>query len=61
MSEEKAVIQGQIVDWRNVAAHKSLRVYIDIPTEMRVAFFERFGAPTATEPVPVAIARLAVE
>lgn len=53
-----AVMQGQLVDMKNVAAHKSVRLVIDIPAELAPQVISAFGWPTMVSPVPVAIARL---
>ena len=59
MSEKPAAIMGQIVDMKNVAAHKSVRLYVDIPQEHAPLVLAAFGWATMTKPVDVAIARLA--
>jgi hypothetical protein len=52
------VIQGKLVDARNVASHKCVRLYIDIPAELGASVVKMFGWPTQVEPVDVAVARL---
>lgn len=56
-----AVTQGQLVDVRNVNAHKCIRLVIDIPAELAPRVIAAFGWPTQVNPVPVAIARLTEE
>lgn len=58
MSDAPRAIAGSLVDARNVAAHKSFRLVIDIPAEEAMKAIEAFGWPTAVNPVPVAVARL---
>jgi hypothetical protein len=55
-----AAIQGSLVDAKNVAAHKCVRLSIDVPAELAKQVIDAFGWPTMAEPVPVAIARLNV-
>jgi hypothetical protein len=45
-----AVISASLVDVRNIAAHKCVRLEIHV--------MQAFGWPTLADPVPVAIARL---
>ena len=52
-------ITGQLVDVRNIAAHKSARLLIDVPAEQAASIIAAFGWPTMVSPVPVAVARLA--
>jgi hypothetical protein len=54
----KAAIAASLVDVRNIAAHKCVRLEIHVPAEQAGAVLEAFGWPTAVDPVPVAIARL---
>lgn len=53
-----AAIAAQLVDVRNVAAHKCVRLTVEVPAEQAMAVIEAFGWPTGVDPVPVAIARL---
>lgn len=55
---DKAIIQGSLVDVRNVNQHKCVRMLIDVPAEHAPMVMEAFGWPTMASPVPVAIARL---
>lgn len=52
------VIQGSLVDVKNVNAHKCTRLSIDVPAELGAEIVKAFGWPTMAEPVPVAVARL---
>jgi len=54
----KAAIAASLVDVRNIAAHKCVRLEIHVPAEQAGAVLQAFGWPTAVDPVPVAIARL---
>ncbi len=53
-----AAILGSLVDMKNVAVHKSVRLIIDIPAEQAEDIIKAFGWPTQVNPVPVAVARL---
>lgn len=53
-----AAIAAQLVDIRNVGAHKSLKLTIHVPVEQAHLVTEAFGWPTMVDPVPIAIARL---
>ena len=53
-----AAIMGQLVDAKNIAVHKTLRLSIDVPVEHAQLVLNAFGWPTMANPVPVAIARL---
>ena len=55
-----AAISASLVDVRNIAAHKCVRLEIHVPVEQANQVFEAFGWPTAVDPIPVAIARLAI-
>lgn len=55
-----AAISASLVDVRNIAAHKCVRLEIHVPAEQANQVLEAFGWPTAVDPVPVAIARLAI-
>lgn len=55
-----AAISASLVDVRNIAAHKCVRLEIHVPAEQASLVLEAFGWPTAVDPVPVAIARLAL-
>ena len=52
-------ISGSLVDAKNIAVHKSVRLSIDIPAEQAADVIKAFGWPTMANPVPVAVARLA--
>jgi len=54
-----AIISGSLVDVRNIAAHKCVRLEIHVPVEYAPKVMEAFGWPTMVDPVTVAIARLA--
>lgn len=51
-----AAIQGQLVEARNIATHKCVRLWIDVPAEMGKTIIDTFGWPTMVDPVPVAVA-----
>lgn len=53
-----AAIMASLVDVRNIAAHKCVRLEIHVPVEQASLVMQAFGWPTAADPVPVAIARL---
>jgi len=53
-----AAIAAQLVDIRNVGAHKSLKLTIHVPVEQAHLVTAAFGWPTMVDPVPIAIARL---
>jgi hypothetical protein len=55
---DAAAITALLVDVRNVAAHKSVRLEIHVPAEQAALVMAAFGWPTMVNPVPVAIARL---
>lgn len=55
---DKAIIQGSLVDVRNVNQHKCVRMLIDVPAEHAPMVMAAFGWPTMANPVPVAIAHL---
>ena len=59
MINKPAALYASLVDVRNIAAHKCLRLEIHVPAEQAPLVLEAFGWPTAVDPVPVAIARLA--
>ena len=52
-------ITGQLVDAKNIAVHKAMRLSIDVPAELGAEIVKLFGWPTMAQPVPVAVARLA--
>ena len=54
----KAAICANLVDVRNIAAHKCVRLEIHVPVEQASAVMAAFGWPTMVDPVPVGIARL---
>jgi len=56
---DKAIMPAEIVNAKNIGVHKSLAVTLHIPEELAMRFFELFGWPTMSNPVPVALARLA--
>lgn len=56
---DEAVIQGSLVDVRNVNQHKCVRMLIDVPAEKAPKVMEAFGWPTMVAPVSVVVARLA--
>ena len=56
-----AAIAASLVDVRNIAAHKCIRLEIHVPAEQASLVLQAFGWPTAVDPVPVAIARLKPE
>src|SRR6476646_5225398 len=51
-------IEGQLVDAKNIAVHKTVRLSIDVPAELGAKVIEMFGWATMANPVPVAIAKL---
>lgn len=51
-------ISAQLVDIRNVGAHKSIKLTIHVPEEQARQVVDLFGWPTMVDPVPVALARL---
>lgn len=53
-----AAIAANLVDVRNIAAHKCVRLEIHVPAEQASIVLAAFGWPTAVDPIPVAIARL---
>ena len=53
-----AAIMGSLVDARNVATHKCLRLVIDVPAEQAEHIIKVLGWPTQVNPIPVAVARL---
>ena len=53
-----AAISASLVDVRNVAQHKCVRLEIHVPAEQAGLVLAAFGWPTSVDPVPVAIARL---
>lgn len=57
---DRAALQGQLVDIRNVGTHKSVKLTIHVPEELALSVTEMFGWPTAVNPVSVALARLVV-
>lgn len=58
---DPAIIQGALVDAKNINVHKSIRLSIDVPAEQGALIVEAFGWPTMAEPVTVAVARLKPE
>ncbi len=58
MTDAPAAITAQLVDVRNVAAHKSVRLELHVPAEQAGLVMAAFGWPTMADPVPVALARL---
>ena len=61
MTDAPAVIQGSLVDARNVGAHKCIRLMIDVPVEHGPWVQAAFGWPSQSAPVAVAVARLMPE
>lgn len=59
MSKQIA-LSGSLVDVRNYAQSKSVRLIVEIPAEQAGEVIAQFGWPTPAAVVPVAIARLAV-
>jgi hypothetical protein len=53
-----ALIDGMLVDVRNVPSHKCVRLSIEVPAERAREVLEAFGWPTGVDPIPVAVARL---
>lgn len=53
-----AAIMASLVDVRNIAAHKCVRLEIHVPAEQAGIVLEAFGWPTMVNPVEVGIARL---
>ena len=51
-------ITASLVDVRNIAAHKCVRLEIHVPVEQAGEVMGAFGWPTMVDPVPVALARL---
>lgn len=58
MTAPALVIQGSLVDAKNVSTHKCVRLSIDVPAELGAQIVKTFGWPTMAEPVAVAVARL---
>lgn len=58
MMEKFSAISASLVDVRNVAQHKCVRLEIHVPVEQAALVMQAFGWPTMADPVPVAIARL---
>lgn len=56
---DKAAITASLVDVRNIAAHKCVRLELHVPAEQAPLVMQAFGWPTMVDPVPVAVARLA--
>lgn len=54
----KAAISASLVDVRNIAAHKCVRLEIHVPVEQAPLVMAAFGWPTMVDPVPVALVRL---
>jgi len=61
VSDRPAAMFGSYVDAKWMRGLKVMRVMIDVPIERSNEFLEMFGAPSGTDPVPVAIARLVAE
>src|SRR5262249_48051552 len=55
---DAAVIQGSLVDVRNIGHDKAVVLKVHVPAERALAVIEAFGWPTQVNPVAVAIARL---
>jgi hypothetical protein len=54
-------ITGSLVDLKNIALHKCVRLSIDVPSELEQRVIASFGWPTMQNPVLVAIARIDTE
>ena len=61
MTEKHAAIMASLVDVRNIATHRCVRLEIHVPVEQAALVMQAFGWPTMADPVPVAIARLVPE
>jgi hypothetical protein len=61
MTGKPAAISASLVDVRNIATHKVVRLEIHVPAEQAQMVIDAFGWPTGVDPVPVAIARLVAE
>lgn len=59
-TDKPRAISAQLVDIRNVGAHKSIKLTIHVPEEQARQIVDLFGWPTMVDPVPVALARLEV-
>lgn len=55
---DEAAICANLVDVRNIAAHKCVRLEIHVPVEQAPLVMKAFGWPTLVDPVQVGIARL---
>jgi hypothetical protein len=55
---DKIAVYGMLTDVRNLAAHKSIKLTIEIPAELAASVVEAFGWPTGVKPVPVAVAAM---
>jgi len=58
MSAPPLVIQGMLVDVKNINAHKCVRLSIDVSAELGAEIVSAFGWPTMVDPVNVVVARL---
>lgn len=56
--EKPAAIEASLVDVRNIATHKCVRLELHVPAEHAPLVMQAFGWPTMVAPVPVAVARL---
>lgn len=56
--DEAALIEAQLVDVHNVAAHKCVKLTIHVPAEHALKVIKAFGWPTMVDPVPVAVVGL---
>jgi hypothetical protein len=56
-----AAIAASLVDVRNIATHKVVRLELHVPAEQAGTVLAAFGWPTAVDPIPVAIARLVTD
>jgi hypothetical protein len=61
MNAGPVAITGSLVDLKNIAVHKCVRLSIDVPAELAQRVIASFGWPTGQNPVPVAIARIDTE
>ena len=58
MTDKPAALFASYTDAKFMRGLKMLRVTLELPIEKGPEFFAMFGYPDATDPVPVAIARL---
>lgn len=58
---KQIALAGQLVDVRNYAQSKSVRLIVEVSAERAGEIIAQFGWPTPVAPVPVAVARLDTE